>query len=76
MAIGTIGPGNRFTGSEIRLPDLGAVNYLPPLGSKGTLLLWIFTSGLGEETGWRGFALPRLQKGRGALAATMILAAF
>jgi len=67
---------NRFTGSAIRLSDLGAVNYLPPLGVRGALLLWIFTFGLGEETGWRGFALPRLQKGRSALAATMILAVF
>ena len=67
---------NRFTGSEIRLADLGAVNYLPPLGVRGALLLWIFTFGLGEETGWRGFALPRLQKGRGALAATLILTVF
>ena len=67
---------NRFTGSEIRLSDLGMVNYLPELGVRGALLLWIFTFGLGEETGWRGFALPRLQKGRSALTATMILSAF
>ncbi len=66
---------NRVTGSEIRLSDLGAVNYLPPLGM-GALLLWFFTFGLGEETGWRGFALPRLSKGRSALTATMILAVF
>jgi membrane protease YdiL (CAAX protease family) len=66
---------NGFTGSEIRLSSLGALNYLPPLGN-GALLLSILTFGLGEETGWRGFALPRLQKGRSALAATMILAAF
>ena len=67
---------NRLTGSEIVLADLGAVNYLPRLGVRGALLLWIFTFGLGEETGWRGFALPRLQEGRSALAATMILAVF
>lgn len=67
---------NRFPGSAIRLSDLGAVNYLPPLSGRGALLLWIFTFGLGEEIGWRGFALPRLQKGRSALAATLILAVF
>ena len=66
---------NALTGSQIVLSDFGVVNYLPPLGF-GALLLWFFTFGLGEETGWRGFALPRLQKGRSALAATLILAAF
>ena len=34
------------------------------------ILLWI---GLGEEPGWRGFALPRLLAGRTALAAALIL---
>ena len=66
---------NALTGSEILMSDLGMVNYLPPLGAKA-LLLWILTFGLGEETGWRGFALPRLEKGRSALVATLILAAF
>ena len=66
---------NRLTGSEVDLSKLGTVNYLPPLGI-GAWLLWFFTFGLGEETGWRGYALPRLQKGRSALGATMILAVF
>jgi membrane protease YdiL (CAAX protease family) len=66
---------NALAGSEIQLSTLGVVNYLQPLGI-GALFLWFFTFGLGEETGWRGFALPRLQEKRSALAATMILAVF
>ena len=65
---------NGLIGSEIVLSSMGAVNYLPPLGAGIALLLWIITFGLGEEVGWRGFALPRLQKGCSALAATLILA--
>ncbi len=52
--------------------DLGVVNFLPYLGA-GAWLLWFLTFGIGEETGWRGFALPRLQIKRSALAATFIL---
>jgi membrane protease YdiL (CAAX protease family) len=65
---------NSFTGRELLLSNLGEVNYLPSLGW-WALLLWIFTFGFGEETGWRGFALLRLEKNRSALAATLILAA-
>lgn len=57
------------------LPDLallGQVNYLPYLGL-GVLPLWLVTYGFGEEIGWRGFALPRLQNGRNALWASVIL---
>jgi membrane protease YdiL (CAAX protease family) len=51
---------------------LGEVNFLPNLGI-GALFLWIFTYGIGEEIGWRGYALPRLQKKMSALSATVIL---
>ncbi|HET7089690.1 MAG TPA: CPBP family intramembrane glutamic endopeptidase, partial [Anaerolineae bacterium] len=54
------------------LQRLGEVNYLPNLGI-GALVLWLATYGFGEEIGWRGFALPRLQKSRSALSATLIL---
>ena len=53
---------------------LGKADYLPYLGPFGVLGLWFLTYGLGEETGWRGFALPHLQKNRSAASATLILA--
>jgi membrane protease YdiL (CAAX protease family) len=53
---------------------LGKADYLSPLSPLGVLGLWLFTYGLGEETGWRGFALPHLQKNRSAASATLILA--
>lgn len=65
--------GMRFVrGSWIDLESLGRVHYLPDLGGLA-LVFWIFTFGIGEETGWRGFALPRLQRGRSALTASLLL---
>jgi len=58
---------------DLRL--LGQVNYLPYLGC-GVLPLWLITFGFGEEIGWRGFALPRLQKTRSASKATLVLGLF
>ena len=55
---------------------LGKVEYLPYLGVAGATILWLLTYGLGEEVGWRGFALPRLQKDRSALSASLILGLF
>ncbi len=37
------------------------------------LVFEILTSGLSEEPGWRGFALPRLQQQQGPLLGTLIL---
>ncbi len=57
-------------------PDIGLfgqVNYLPYLTFAGAWLLWIFTYGIGEETGWRGFLLPRLQTRFSALASALIV---
>jgi len=51
---------------------LGEVSFLPNLVI-GALFLWILVSGVGEETGWRGYALPRLQQKMNALSATVIL---
>jgi len=61
-----------FGGTSIGLSDFGNVHFLPPLGP-AALLLWMLTFGIGEEIGWRGFALPRLQKERSAFSATVVL---
>lgn len=66
---------NIFRADRLAFSDLGSVNFLGQLGLLA-LPLWIFTFGFGEETGWRGFALQRLQKDHGAFSATMILAGF
>jgi membrane protease YdiL (CAAX protease family) len=43
-------------------------SYLPQV------LVAVVVIGLAEETGWRGFALPRLQEWRGPLVGTTVLA--
>ena len=56
-------------------PDLGLLgqaNYLPNLGL-GAVVLWLATYGFGEEIGWRGFALPRLQEKLSVSRATLTL---
>lgn len=55
-----------------QLSALGQLNFLGDLGL-AALPLWVLTFGIGEETGWRGYALPRLQARHGALSATLIL---
>ena len=48
---------------------------MPLLGAAVFLAFSIFPgSALGEEIGWRGYALPRLQTRRSALSASLILA--
>jgi membrane protease YdiL (CAAX protease family) len=58
-------PGAEATVHPI-LPQL--ILFFPPL-----LLLEILTSGLAEEPGWRGFALPRLQQQFGPLLGSVLL---
>lgn len=59
-------------------PDLSRFGQTTEYPQMPLLAYWVVNIiyGWGEETGWRGFALPRLQKNHNALAATFILSLF
>ena len=70
---------NNWTGGTS--PDFSAAGFPfgpaeTPLWQKLIILFLVFTlgfDGLGEEVGWRGFALPKLLEGRSALISSLIL---
>lgn len=57
------------------MKGFSANNEFPEFGVLSYFLFNFFTFGIGEETGWRGYALPALQKRFTALTATLILSA-
>ena len=60
-------------------PDISQFGQTDEYPQIGLILFWIANIalyGFGEETGWRGFALPRLQNTHSALVASLILSAF
>lgn len=71
--------GARVSGLPLpRLADFGLYSGVPDAGLLGSLLLVILAAiagAFGEEIGWRGFALPRLQHRFSPLTASVILAA-
>jgi len=72
---------NNWTGGTS--PDFSAAGFPfgpaeTPLWQKVVILFLVFTlgfDGLGEEIGWRGFALPKLLESRSALLSSLILGA-
>jgi len=53
--------------------DFGRFSGIPAIGLAGVLLL-VTVGALGEETGWRGYALPQLQRRFSPLASSLIIA--
>ncbi|GAA1827810.1 type II CAAX endopeptidase family protein [Actinomadura chokoriensis] len=66
-----------MTGAWPSVTDLGSVNGFPTLaGGAGVAVLTVLlvvVNGFGEETGWRGLLLPRLQRRMRPIPAVMLL---
>ena len=54
--------------------DFGMFSGTPMLGLPFVFVMITFVGALGEEVGWRGYALPNLQHRFSPLAATLVLA--
>jgi uncharacterized protein len=53
--------------------DLGLASGLPQFGPIFTWAAFVFINGIGEETGWRGFVLPRLRQQHGLVGSSLRL---
>lgn len=75
-AVALLGPATVFlaiSSVNVALGGHWAVTVRPPVSLLSFFLLLAFTDGLGEETGWRGFALPRMLARMSNVTASLIL---
>lgn len=59
-------------------PDLGELGRFSGLPAVGAFAMWFLLLGMGfaEETGWRGFAVPELERTRSMLSTALIVGVF
>jgi membrane protease YdiL (CAAX protease family) len=63
------------TGQELpAVSDFGLFSGTATLGVAGVVAVIVLVNAVGEEVGWRGYALPELQGRLDPLAATLVLA--
>jgi membrane protease YdiL (CAAX protease family) len=65
--------GALFADEALTLKGIGLSSEFPQFSPLLFFLYNVFSFGYGEETGWRGYALPRLQARHSALVATLLL---